>query len=128
MEARLICMALVCLCIAQVAFANDIEQRYIKFLKQVRCSVCQNQSLFESNSAAAATMREKIYAMFKSNMSEAQISAQLRSQYGDAILFMPPVRTDTLALWIGPLTMLAIAIAATRTWLRGNRPLQRKFA
>jgi len=118
MEARLIVMALVCLCIAQVAFAVEPpsqfksikdQLRFEKLIKETRCVVCQNQSLFESSSALASDMRMQISTMINAGISNHQIRNYLRNRYGDAILFLPPWRVGTLALWLGPIFMLLIA-------------------
>lgn len=127
MEMRLIFMALICLVIAQLAFATDYnftfktpqeEQRFIKITKQIRCAVCKTQSLFESETTQAAQMRQQIYDMLTSGMAPEQILNSFRLQYGDAILFMPPWRLNTFLLWSGPIIMLGVAGAAVRWRIR----------
>lgn len=131
MEARLIFMALVCLCIAQLAFADPInlpfkstkdEVRYEKLIKETRCVVCQNLSLFDSNSALANDMRQQIHAMVTSGTPNPQIRSYLRSRYGDSIMFMPPWRASTAILWFGPLFMLGAGFIAYK-WFLGRRQL-----
>lgn len=129
MEARLIFMALICLVIAQLAFAAEknsmlvqnysfqtpeLEQRYIQLIKQIRCSVCQNQSLFDSHSESANDMRVKIQAMLNAGMTDQQILGFMRSQFGDRSVFMPPLRISTLLLWLGPILMLGAAGAVCK--------------
>lgn len=109
MEWRLIFMALICLCIAQVAFADN-TQRMMRFSKEIRCVSCQNQTLFDSNAPIATTMRDQIYNMFNDGMSEQQIRDHLSYKYGDYILFNPPWKLGTLLLWLGPFIMLGIAM------------------
>lgn len=126
MEARLILMAIVCLCIAQMAFATDQnyvfknineEQRYISIIKGLRCTICQNQSVFESSTSQAENLRDKVYTMFKAGATKEQIYAQMRLQYGDKILYMPPKRANTALLWFGPIIMLIGVILVTRRFL-----------
>jgi cytochrome c-type biogenesis protein CcmH len=125
MEARLIFMALICLCIAQMAFANEDnfpfqsqsqQQRFIQLSKQIRCSACQNQSVYDSNSYVATEMRAQIYSMLHAGKADAEILTHLSDKYGDFILFMPPWRSNTVLLWLGPLVMLGIAIMALRRY------------
>lgn len=118
MEVRLIVMALICLFIAQVAFAaehtypfasSQIEQRFIKLTKELRCAACQNQSLFESNASVAKDMREQIYQMLQDEQSDQSIREFMTSRYGEIIWFNPPKQIKTLVLWAGPFIMLGIA-------------------
>lgn len=118
MELRLIIMALVCLCIAQLAFATENnyafssvqeEQRFIKLTKEIRCSSCQNQNLFDSNASVAFDMRAVIYNMLQEGASDNNVVEYLSARYGDYILFKPRFNLGTLALWLGPLAMLGVA-------------------
>lgn len=127
MELRLIFMALVCLCIAQLAFAVEdnypfsVEKQqhsFVRLTKQIRCTSCQNQTLYDSSSGVAIEMRNQIYAMLNADMSEAKILKCLRDKYGDYIFFMPPCNKGTLALWLGPLIMLGMALFGLWRWGR----------
>lgn len=118
MEARLIVMAVVCLCIAQMAFAknqsfsflsNAKEQQFVKILKGVRCSVCKTQSVFDSDTKAAEQMRAQIYELFIQGKSKHQIHQFLRATYGQNILFMPTFGKETLILWFLPIVALFAA-------------------
>lgn len=126
MEARLIFMALVCLCIAQLAFAEPNyafkntgdQRRFETLIKETRCVICQNQTLFDSSSAIAGDMRNQIHAMISSGLSNREIRNYLRARYGDSILFMPPWRASTMILWLGPSVMLGFGLAAYRRFMR----------
>lgn len=118
MEARLIFMAVVCLCIAQMAFGKDQsyifktqtkQQQFVKILKGIRCNICQNQSVFESNTDVAKDLRQQVFVMFNAGWSRQQIYTQLRKQYGDHILFATPLRFATLSLWFVPMILLFIS-------------------
>lgn len=137
MEARLIFMALVCLCIAQMALAEDqihafknpaAEQQYVKILKGIRCTICQNQSLFESNAKIAVDLRKHIYEMFSAGWSQQQIYAYLRQRYGDHILYMPPFGINTAVLWFAPGILLLAAAFAGRRYMRINRNAESNYA
>lgn len=136
MEARLIFMAIVCLCIAQLAFAQEpypfksqqAEQRYVRLVKGIRCSVCQNQSLFESNAAIAVQMRSDVHDMLDRGMSDRAIRLQLRKQYGDKIFFMPPIRTSTIILWLGPIIMLLIGYVAFKNYTLRKHTMAGNYA
>lgn len=120
MELRLIIMAVICLCIAQMAFATEgsydfatreEEQRFINLTKHLRCAECQNQTLFDSNASLAIDMRTQIYTMLSAGATDDTICDYLSYRYGDYILFKPPFRLNTAALWLGPLLMLLVAIS-----------------
>lgn len=137
MEVRLIFMALVCLCIAQMAFAEDqinafknqaAEQEYVRILKGIRCTVCQNQSLFESNSNIAVGLRKHVYELYNSGWSQKQIYAYMRQHYGDHILYMPPLGLHTAALWLTPIALLLGAAYIGKRYLRFNQTLESKHA
>ena len=119
MELRLIIMALICLCIAQLAFAVEDnypftsipeQQRFIKLIKELRCTECQNQTLFDSNASLAQDMRAQIYAMVKAGDTDSNIRDFLSYRYGDYILFNPPWRAGTLLLWLSPLLLLSLGL------------------
>lgn len=131
MELRLILMALICLCIAQLAFATEniypfeapqIERRFIDLTKELRCSSCQNQTIFESNAAVAVDMREKVYNMLQQGATDTAIREYLATRYGDYILFNPQWRLGTAALWLAPFAMLLVGF-----WTFANVMLPRKY-
>lgn len=138
MEIRLIFMAIVCLYIAQHAFAMEQDHsfsslhaqgRYERLIKEIRCAVCQNQSLFDSNSTVAGDMRKQVYAMVNSGLSDHAIRQHFRSVYGDAILFMPPWRPSTLFLWCGPVFMLVIAAVIFKCFVaHGKKIVKSQYA
>jgi len=118
MELRLIIMALICLFIAQIAFAvedsypfasADKQQRFVNLTKELRCTACQNQTLFDSTAGLAVDLRAQIYSMLKNGESDNKIRNYLSDRYGDFIRFNPPLRIQTLVLWLGPLVMLLVA-------------------
>jgi len=86
------------------------EALFKKMIVELRCLVCQNQNLADSNAELAVDLREKTYEMVKAGKSEADIIEYMVARYGDFVLYRPPVKSSTLFLWLGPLLFLAIAI------------------
>ncbi len=91
---------------ARVEQRNQFEQ----LLKELRCLVCQNQDLADSNASLAKDLRFEVYTRVKNGQSNAQITHYLTERYGDFILFKPPFKWVTLVLWLGPLLFLAAGL------------------
>ncbi|WP_131783271.1 cytochrome c-type biogenesis protein [Legionella gresilensis] len=77
-------------------------------LKELRCLVCQNQDLADSNAVLAKDLRDQVYTMVNEGKSDTEIIQYLTARYGDFILFNPPVKTLTVVLWYGPIIFLAL--------------------
>lgn len=110
-----------------LAFANsnyplDSPQKEAQFqqlLKELRCLVCQNQDLSDSNAGLAKDLRVQVYELVKEGKSDSQIRDYLTSRYGDFILFKPPLKAATFLLWFGPLLFLGLGfIIFWRTCLK----------
>ena len=88
-------------------FTNPLEkQRFFNLTTGLRCLVCQNQNLAESNAPLATDLRDQIYQQIISGKSDNDIINYLVSRYGNYILYKPPLRVATLGLWFGPLLFL----------------------
>ena len=115
-SARVICFGLALLMLMPLAFANSIypldsvkkEAQFNHLLKDLRCLVCQNQDLADSNAELAKDLRLQVYQLVKEGKSDSEISDYLTSRYGDFILFKPPVKAVTLLLWFGPFLFLLL--------------------
>lgn len=84
-------------------FSNqEVEKRFSLLTHEIRCIVCQNQNLAESDAPLALDLRNKIYHLVLQNKSNDEIKKYLVSRYGDFILFKPPFNNVTLALWLFP--------------------------
>ncbi|MDA8109669.1 MAG: cytochrome c-type biogenesis protein CcmH [Betaproteobacteria bacterium] len=83
-----------------------IEARMLALASQLRCLVCQNESLAASNADLAADLREEIREMMRQGKSDKQIVAFLVARYGDFVLYKPPLMASTVLLWFGPLLLL----------------------
>lgn len=97
---------------------SDHESQYRRLLAEVRCLVCQNQSLAESNAGLAGDLREIIYEQVQSNASDEKIVDFLVSRYGDFVLYRPPVRKSTYLLWYGPLGLIIVGGAVVLMMIR----------
>lgn len=85
---------------------QTIEKRLNEISNNVRCLVCRNQSIYDSNSDFANDMKEIIIIHLKDNKSDEFIYKFLKSKYGEYILFKPPFQINTLILWILPFILI----------------------
>jgi cytochrome c-type biogenesis protein CcmH len=83
-----------------------LEARMLRITAELRCLVCQNQTIADSHSGLAIDLRKQVREMLQANQSDAQIIDYMTARYGDFILYRPPVKTTTLILWVGPAVML----------------------
>lgn len=84
------------------------EARAQHIMKQLRCLVCQNQSIVESDAGLAVDLRGIVREQVKAGQSDRQILNFMTSRYGDWVLLKPPFNTATLLLWLGPLFLVLI--------------------
>ncbi|KTD62787.1 cytochrome c-type biogenesis protein [Legionella shakespearei] len=107
---------LLCFLFASMGHTNSIypldsakqEAQFNHLLKDLRCLVCQNQDLADSNAELAKDLRLQVYQLVKEGKSDSEITGYLTSRYGDFILFKPPVKGATLLLWFGPFLFLLL--------------------
>jgi cytochrome c-type biogenesis protein CcmH len=83
-----------------------LEARMLRITAELRCLVCQNQTIADSHSGLAIDLRKQVREMLQANQSDAQIIDYMTARYGDFILYRPPVKATTLILWVGPAVML----------------------
>jgi len=87
-------------------FASKVdEQRYRDLIEELRCLVCQNQNVADSNAGLATDLRNEVHTMIVNGSSDQQIVDFMVARYGDFVLYRPPLRVTTLALWGGPLVL-----------------------
>jgi cytochrome c-type biogenesis protein CcmH len=116
----------VLLLFAAPVFAQDdpvLERRVADLAHELRCLVCQNQTLADSNAPLAVDLRNEIREQLKSGKSERDVRAFMVERYGDFVLYRPPFKATTVVLWIGPFLLLALGI-----WLFYRRVAQRRVA
>lgn len=88
-----------------------LEKRAMALAEELRCLVCQNQTIADSHAELAVDLKNQIREKLKAGMNEAQIIDYMVARYGDFVLYRPPVKATTLPLWIGPFALLAAALA-----------------
>ena len=91
--------------------AAEDQARYESLLEELRCLVCQNQSLADSQAELAQDMRDEVHRMVTSGASNGAITDFLVARYGDFVLYRPPVKRSTWLLWGGPFLLLVLAAA-----------------
>jgi cytochrome c-type biogenesis protein CcmH len=97
---------------APAAADPALEARVMALSAELRCLVCQNQTIADSNAGLAVDLRDQVREKLRQGMSEAQIVDFMVERYGDFVLYRPPLKATTLLLWFGPLLLLAAGIAA----------------
>ena len=86
------------------------EQRYEKLTHELRCLVCQNETIAASNADLAKDLRQEIYEKVSAGQSDKEIVDFMVARYGDFVLYRPPFKPITILLWVGPFLMLATGL------------------
>ena len=97
------------------------EARYRDLLPDLRCLVCQNQSLAESDAPLAADLRQEVREQIVAGRSEAEIKTYLTDRYGDFVLYRPRFTGRTALLWTGPFLLVLIGLAMLVVYVRRSR-------
>jgi len=106
-----------------------VEKRLVAISSELRCLVCQNESLAGSNAELAVDLRREIRAMIKDGKSDGEIMDFMVARYGDFVRYRPPLKGTTLVLWFGPALLFAIGLFTLVRYLRrrsqaiADRPL-----
>ena len=87
-----------------------LEARVMRIAAELRCLVCQNQTIADSHADLAVDLRRQVREMLQQGQSEQQILDFMTARYGDFVLYRPPVKSTTLLLWYGPPTMAVLGI------------------
>jgi cytochrome c-type biogenesis protein CcmH len=98
-----------------------LEKRVMALAEDLRCLVCQNETLAGSHAPLAVDLRQQIREQMKAGKSDKEIVAFMTERYGDFVLFRPPVKTTTYLLWFGPFLLLAAGIAVQLLYLKRRR-------
>jgi cytochrome c-type biogenesis protein CcmH len=101
-----------------LAFAQDLEKRAAALEHELRCLVCQNQSLAESNAPLAQDLRNEVREQLAAGKSDDEVKAWLVARYGDFVLYRPPLKASTVLLWAGPFLFLAFGFFLLMRFLR----------
>src|SRR5450755_4519367 len=111
---RLLCAAALAL-LALVATAKEaapeaadpaLESRMSRITSELRCLVCQNQTIADSNADLAVDLRRQTREMLKQGKSDREVVEYMTARYGDFVLYRPPLQANTALLWFGPAAML----------------------
>lgn len=124
---RIATVALLCL-LPLLAWAQAIqplpfrdraeEVRFQKLSAELRCPMCQNETLADSNAPIAHDLRRQIFEMMQAGKSDTEIKAYLVDRYSDFVLYKPPVEPKTWLLWFGPLLVLGIGAGVVAVQVR----------
>lgn len=113
--------------ISPLKFDNPAqEKRFQNLIAELRCLVCQNQSLADSNAELAQDLRREVYTMIKRGDTDKEITEFLVARYSDFVLYRPPFQASTLVLWVGPFVLLFIA--AVVLWVNIRRQIKTESA
>jgi len=98
-----------------------LEQRLMNLATELRCLVCQNQSLADSHADLAIDLRNQVREQMKAGKTDDEIRTWLTQRYGDFVLYRPPVRSTTALLWVGPFLLLLVGLVGLGLYLRRRR-------
>ena len=124
----LLMLALPLAVLAADATPTDLDpvaaKRAVDISAQLRCLVCQNQSIAESNAELAVDLRRQVNEQIKAGKTDREIVDFMVDRYGDFVLYKPPFNMTTLLLWVGPLALALLAVVAfVRTLRARNRAI-----
>lgn len=101
--------------------SEENEATYNTLVYELRCLVCQNQNLADSNAELAVDLRNEVYKMVESGSSKQDVVDFMVARYGDFVLYRPPMQANTSVLWIGPFLILAVGISIALMFIRRHR-------
>ena len=103
-------------------FTDDTNQlRYDTLMEELRCLVCQNQSLADSGAGLAQDLRKKVVAMIEDGSDDQEIKDYMVQRYGEFILYRPRLNYSTVMLWFGPFLLLVVAIGIIMRIIRSSQ-------
>ncbi len=95
-----------------------LESRMVRITSELRCLVCQNQTIADSNAALAVDLRREARELLQQGKSDREVVDYMTHRYGDFVLYRPPLRATTILLWFGPALMLAFGAIVLLVVLR----------
>ena len=119
--ARFFVLALFLVANALAAEDPALERRVTELGNELRCLVCQNQTIADSQAPLAVDLRNQIREQLKGGKSEREIKDYMVARYGDFVLYRPPLKASTVALWVGPFVLLVLG-----AWLFYRRIARRR--
>jgi cytochrome c-type biogenesis protein CcmH len=115
---------------ASAASADDaaLDKRVMDLAAELRCLVCQNQSLAESNAGLAVDLRNQIREQLARGASEREVVDFMVARYGDFVLYRPPLKASTFLLWFGPFALLIAGICVLILRIRRQGATHRQLS
>jgi len=113
-----------CLLVAGQTFAQEdpvLEKRVMALAEELRCLVCQNQTLADSHAALAVDLKNRIRELLREGKTEHEVLDFMVQRYGEFVLYRPPLRSATALLWAGPFLLLALGVSGWIAWLRKRK-------
>jgi len=116
--------------VAGVACANEaaptlsdpvVAKREVELASQLRCLVCQNQSIAESHAGLAVDLRNQLHEQIVAGKTDAEIVDYMTARYGDFVMYKPPFKPTTVLLWLGPALLLVIGVFVATRMVRARR-------
>lgn len=112
-----------------VCFAADVvefntqqqSQRYQKLIAELRCLVCQNQNLADSNADLAVDLKNIVQQKILDGESDQQILQFMTDRYGDFVLYRPPLKSNTFLLWLGPMVFLILGLFLVLVYVKRSK-------
>jgi len=102
----------------------QVEKDYYTLIDELRCLVCQNQNLKDSNADLAKDLRQQTYQMLQQGKSKQDVIDYMVARYGDFVLYRPPLKNSTLLLWVGPFVLLLLVLVLVLRRIRRNRSVE----
>ena len=104
------------------SFSNPEQQAdYQSLVSELRCLVCQNQTIGDSNAELAADLRRQVYEMLQQGKSKDDVLQFMTERYGDFVLYKPPFKATTGLLWLGPVAFLVVGLIAVFFMIRHKK-------
>ena len=107
-----------------LAADQQVEARLMAIAEELRCLVCQNESLAASRADLAMDLKREVRELIRGGKSDAEIRDFLVQRYGDFVLYRPPLKESTLLLWVGPFMLLVAGFAGVAIFVRRRRGAQ----
>jgi cytochrome c-type biogenesis protein CcmH len=114
-------LLVLCFCAVPAIPAEDLDKRVAALADELRCLVCQNQTLADSNAPLAVDLRNQMREQLAKGASEREVREFMVARYGDFVLYRPPFKASTAALWIGPFALLLAGLVVLVRHLRSRR-------
>lgn len=106
---------------AATAFDPVEHKRVLAISEQLRCLVCQNQSIADSNADLAVDLRNQVIEQINAGRTDKEIIDYMVDRYGDFVLYKPPFKASTVILWVGPVALFLLALVAFYMNLRRRK-------